>query len=181
MWINFVSWKCNIKHVEKILNMGKISEMKMQYKRFKENFIFWKNFGQKYDIKNFWEQSLKPRIYERAKWFGEPLVNGLPSKCLYMWMELQTYSVPSTNGSHTVRRKPKFVGFLCEHEENWIRLHALGTLCSPQVRGKLINRPPLTCRMRTVQRVSGALVYTKLYSNNATTGGFLAYWVICAC
>ncbi len=36
-------------------------------------------------------------------------------------------------------------------------------LCSPQVRGKLINRTLLTRRMWTAQRVSGAFVYTKLY------------------
>ncbi len=37
-----------------------------------------------------------------------------------------------------------------------------GVLCSPQVRGKLINRTPLTHHMRTAQHVSRSLVYTKL-------------------
>ncbi len=41
--------------------------------------------------------------------------------------------------------------------------HAPGVLCSPQVLKKLINRAPLTRRKRTAQRVSGALMYTKLY------------------
>ncbi len=41
--------------------------------------------------------------------------------------------------------------------------HALDVLCSPQVCGKLINHMPLVRRIRTVQCVSGALVYTKLY------------------
>ncbi len=43
--------------------------------------------------------------------------------------------------------------------------HAPGILCLPQVHRKLINRAPLTCRMRTVQRISGAFVYTKLNSH----------------
>ncbi len=42
-------------------------------------------------------------------------------------------------------------------------LIAPGVLCSPQVRKKLINHVPLTRRMPMVQRVSSALVYTKLY------------------
>ncbi len=36
-----------------------------------------------------------------------------------------------------------------------------GVLCSPQVRRKLINGVPNTHRMRTAQRVSSALVYTR--------------------
>ncbi len=48
-------------------------------------------------------------------------------------------------------------------------LHAPGVLCSPQVCGKLINHTPIMCCMRTVQRVSGALVYTKLYIAHNTT------------
>ncbi len=35
--------------------------------------------------------------------------------------------------------------------------YAPGVLCSPQVCGKLINRAPLTRRMRTAQRVNKAL------------------------
>ncbi len=41
--------------------------------------------------------------------------------------------------------------------------HAPNVLCSPQVRGKLITCVPLTYRTRTAQRVSGALMYIKLY------------------
>ncbi len=45
---------------------------------------------------------------------------------------------------------------------------ALGVLCSPQVHGKSINRAPLMRRMQMVQRVSGALVYTKLKNHYIT-------------
>ncbi len=44
--------------------------------------------------------------------------------------------------------------------------HAPGVLCSPQVRGKLINCAPLTSRMRMVQRISNVLVYTKLNTHD---------------
>ncbi len=45
-----------------------------------------------------------------------------------------------------------------------------GVLCSHQVHRKLINhRAPLRCRMRLAQCVSGALVYTKLYTICYTT------------
>ncbi len=39
--------------------------------------------------------------------------------------------------------------------------HTLGVLCSSQVCGKLMNRSPNMRHMLTVQRVSGALVYTR--------------------
>ncbi len=58
-----------------------------------------------------------------------------------------------------VAAKPKFVSFLREHKETGCvgcPFLALGVLCSPQVRGKLIN-----C-MRTAQHVSGALIYKVL-------------------
>ncbi len=55
----------------------------------------------------------------------EPLANGLRTKCAYAWMGLQTCAAPSANGSHTICRKPKFVGILHEHKGNWMRLHAL--------------------------------------------------------
>ncbi len=51
----------------------------------------------------------------------KPLANGSQTKCAYVWMELQTCAVPSANGSHTVCREPKFVSFLLEHKENWMR------------------------------------------------------------
>ncbi len=107
---------------------------------------------------------LKPRIHVR-RMVRKPLANGSRTKCAYVWMGLRTCAAPSTNGVHTIRRKPKFVGFLRERKQNWMRLHALGVRCSPQVRGKLINHVPLMRCMRMVQRVSGALVYTKLYIN----------------
>ncbi len=40
-------------------------------------------------------------------------------------------------------------------------LNAPGVLCSLQVWGKLINCAPLTRCLRTAQRISGTLVYTK--------------------
>ncbi len=43
----------------------------------------------------------------------------------------------------------------------WCPFHALGVLCSPQVRVKLIWHAPLTRCTRTAHRVSDALVYTK--------------------
>ncbi len=52
-------------------------------------------------------------------------------------------AAPSANGSHTIRRKPKSVGFLREHKENLMRrlsFPCTGVLCSPHVRGKLINQ-----------------------------------------
>ncbi len=44
----------------------------------------------------------------------KPFVNGL-------WMGLQTCAAPSANGLCTVRHKPKFVSFLCEHKWNCVR------------------------------------------------------------
>ncbi len=99
------------------------------------------------------------------------LANGLWTKCTYVWMGLRTYAVPSAKGSHTIPCKLKFVGFLHEHKENWMRrvsfpcagcpYQALSVLCSPQVRRKLINRTSNSRHTRMVQRVSGALVYTR--------------------
>ncbi len=41
--------------------------------------------------------------------------------------------------------------------------HTPDVLCSPQVRGKLINHALLTCQTLIVQHVSSTLKYTKLY------------------
>ncbi len=49
----------------------------------------------------------------------EPLANGSQTKCAYVWMGLQTCAAPSANGSHTIRCKPKFVGFLRKYKDNW--------------------------------------------------------------
>ncbi len=46
--------------------------------------------------------------------------------------------------------------------------HAPGVLCSPQVRGKLINRAPNAHHTRMTQHVSGTLVYTKFYTSKPT-------------
>ncbi len=51
----------------------------------------------------------------------EPLANGSRTKCAYVCMGLRTYAAPSATGSHTIRYKPKFVGFLRERKENWMR------------------------------------------------------------
>ncbi len=52
--------------------------------------------------------------------------------------------------------------------------HAPGVLCSPQVRGKLINHALLTRHTRMAQHVSGALVYTKLC--NVQNVSFASLW-----
>ncbi len=49
------------------------------------------------------------------------LANSSRTKCAFVWMGLQTFAVPSANGSHTIRHEPNFVCFLCEHKENWMR------------------------------------------------------------
>ncbi len=48
------------------------------------------------------------------------LVNDSQTKCAYVWTGLRTCVAPSSNGSHTICHKPKFVDFLCEHIENWM-------------------------------------------------------------
>ncbi len=110
----------------------------------------WGGGGEEVDVKQAYTA-----LYTRAhQMVHKPLANGSQTKCTYMWMGLLTCAAPSAKGSHTVRRKPKFVGFLCEHKENWMRrcpFHTLGVIRSPQVRGKLINHAPLTRRTRTVQ------------------------------
>ncbi len=46
--------------------------------------------------------------------------NDSRAKCAYVWTGLRTCTAPSANGSHTVRRELKFVGFLRELKENWM-------------------------------------------------------------
>ncbi len=61
----------------------------------------------------------------------KPLANGSQTKCAHVWMRLRTCAAPSTNGSHTVCCKLKFVGVLLKHKENWMRrLSFLCTRCS---------------------------------------------------
>ncbi len=49
-------WKCNIKNFEKILYLEKISQLKMWYKKFWENFVLGKKLlSRKCNIKNFKE------------------------------------------------------------------------------------------------------------------------------
>ncbi len=49
------------------------------------------------------------------------LANGSQTECAYVWTGLQTCAAPSANALHTVRHKPKFVGFLHKHKENLMR------------------------------------------------------------
>ncbi len=76
----------------------------------------------------------------------KPLANRSWIKCAYVWTGLQTCAAPSANSSHTIRCEPKFVGFSREHKENWMRIHAPGVLCLPQVRGKVINHAAFALR-----------------------------------
>ncbi len=97
----------------------------------------------------------------------EPLAIGSQTKCAYAWTGLRTCAAPSVNGSQTIRCEPKFVIFCANTKRTGCTgspFHALYILCSPQVRGKLINGVPNTRCMRMAQRVSDALVYTKLYT-----------------
>ncbi len=115
--------------------------------------------------------------YTRAhRMMCELLTNGSQAKCVYVWTGLRTCAAASANGSHTVRCEPKFVGFWCEHKENWMRLHALGILCSPQIHIKLINLALLTHHMRMAQHVNDMLVYTKL--NNEHTECRPVTWLL---
>ncbi len=82
-------------------------------------------------------------------------MNGSRIKYTYMWTGLRTCAVPSMNGLHTI------CWFFVQTQRE---LDAPGILCSPQVRRKLINRVPLTRRMRTAWCVSGAIVYTMFYA-----------------
>ncbi len=93
---------------------------------------------------------LKPCTHEHAKWFAncsrtvcELLANGLRTKGVYVWMGLQACAVPFVNGSHTVHRKSKFVGFLGEHKENWMRWMSFPSTGCPLLTSSLqkINWP----------------------------------------
>ncbi len=53
--------------------------------------------------------------------------------------------------------------------------HTPGVLYSPQIHGKLSNHAPNTRRMRTAQRVSGVLVYTRFNVYGLNT----LYTIVC--
>ncbi len=72
------------------------------------------------------------------------------TRCAYMWTGLQTCTVPSANGSHTVRHEPKFVGFLHKHKRNCMCCVDRFVLCSLQVRRKLIYHMPSANCLRTI-------------------------------
>ncbi len=47
--------------------------------------------------------------------------NSSQTKCVYVWMGLQTCTAPSVNSLHTIRHEPKFVSFLHERKGNCVR------------------------------------------------------------
>ncbi len=89
----------------------------------------------------------------------KPLANGSQTKCLYVWDR-------TVNLCYAIRKRFAYHSSRTEIYRFFARtrreLDALGVLCLPQVRRKLINHTPLMRCMRTAQRVRGALVYTKL-------------------
>ncbi len=94
-----------------------------------------------------------------------PLTNDLQTKCAYVWMGLGTCIAPSANGSHSVHREQKLVGFLCKHKENGMRqcsFHAPGVLSSPQVCGKLTNYAKYVQHVNGTVRKQQARVYKVL-------------------
>ncbi len=102
-------------------------------------------------LKSSAQCTLKLRIHKRAEWF----TNLSRTKCAYVCLGLRTCAAPSMNGSHTVCHKPKFVGFLCKHKENWMcQVSFLCTGC-PWLTSGLWNRT------QTAQCVSDTLVYTR--------------------
>ncbi len=64
------------------------------------------------------------------------------TKCTYVWMGLRTCAAASANRLHTICQEPKFIWVLRKHKGNWVSQEALGVLCSPQVRRKLIYHTP---------------------------------------
>ncbi len=67
-------------------------------------------------LKQFWGISgiiLKPLIHERAEWFANQM-------CVCV-VGLRTCAAPSANSSHTIHCELKFVSFLGQHKENWMR------------------------------------------------------------
>ncbi len=112
-----------------------------------------------------WRGTSKASYTQACRMVCEPLANSLWTKCEYVWMGLRTCAAPSANGSHTVCRKLKFVGFWANTKRTGCAecpFHAQDVLCSLQVCRTLINRASLTRRTRLVQCVKSALVYTKL-------------------
>ncbi len=65
-------------------------------------------------------------------------------------MGLRICTARSMNGSHTIRRKLKFVSSLYKLEGNWVLQEAPDVLCLPQIRGKLINHMPTTNYSQTI-------------------------------
>ncbi len=82
------------------------------------------------------------------------------TKCAYVWNRTANLccAALSANGSHTVRHKPKFVGFLRKHKRNWVHQEAPGVLRTPQVLEKLIYPVPNANCSRTVWFTGGSQV-----------------------
>ncbi len=122
--------------------------------------IFWcqlKAYDLNYQFTG-WD-SLLVRLVRHLKPVYTSTPNGSQTKCAYVWMGMRTCTAPFANGSHTICCELKLVGFLCKHKENWMRLHALAVLYSPQVREKFINRVPHT---NSAARKRRALVYNPI-------------------
>ncbi len=110
--------------------------------------------------------SIKPCIHERTKWFAnrswmvcEPNESMCGWDCEPALCRPRMICIPFTANRNllvfcTNTKRTGCVG--CP-------FHALGVLCSPQVRKKLINHAPNMSRMRTAQRISDALAYTRFY------------------
>ncbi len=110
----------------------------------------------------YFMEIVKPRIYEHAEWFAKH------SRLVREWNARMCGRDCKPVLSH-----PRMVRILFATNRNLsvfcmnikktvcvsCLFYAPGVLCSPQVRGKVINRAPLTLRMRTVQCVSSTLVY----------------------
>ncbi len=115
------------------------------------------------NLRNFYiilwkfKENLKPRIHERAKWFanqmrvGVDMIGNLHLRTVRIQFAANRNSSFCANTKRTVCAGCPF--------------HAPGVLCSPQVRGKLINCVPNTRCTRMAQHVTGALVYTRYYWN----------------
>ncbi len=120
---------------------------------------------------------LKPHIHMCAEWFAnhlrtvcEPNARMCAHDCEPALCHLWTVRIPFAENQNlsvfcTNRKRTRCSG---------CTFHAPGVLCSPQVRRKLINRAPLMRRIRMTQRVSGTLVYTKLYLFNQNIRNFVA-------
>ncbi len=121
---------------------------------------------------------VKPHIYKCAEWFANcSRMVCEPNACMCGWdcnpalRHLQTFCIPfAANQNLSV--------FLGEHKENWMRLHAPGVLCSPQVHEKLITCALPTHCTRMAQHVNSTLVYIKL-KKTCVCSRWRSYVLVC--